>query len=82
MDTHFQSEWLLVNQGTSNSTECTKHIIIILKLRAVCAECKKHIDYQNFTLYTWAVKFMKNWKNGQPFQISYFVLMYVWRIVA
>ena len=25
-----------------------------------------------FTLYTWPIKVMKNWKNGRPFQISYF----------
>ena len=28
----------------------------------------------SFTLYTWSIKFLKNRKNGQPFQISYFAL--------
>ena len=27
-----------------------------------------------FTLYTRPIKFMKNWKNGRPFQISYFAV--------
>ena len=36
----------------------------------------KMVKFQHgaFTLYTWPIKFMKNWKNSQSFQISYFAL--------
>jgi len=57
-----------------------------------CAECQNNNwplsnfrTFQNaqskfqhgaFTLYTWPIKFMKNWKNGRPFQISNFAFWY------
>ena len=32
----------------------------------------QNFQHDAFTLYTWPIKFMKNWKNGRPFQISHF----------
>ena len=31
----------------------------------------------HFVSYIWPIKFMKNQKNGQPFQVSYFALYQV-----
>jgi len=41
---------------------------------AISLKWPNSFRHGTFTLYTWPIKFMKNWKNGWPFQISYFAV--------